>query len=80
MFPYVRCSCGRPIGHLADVFEAMRTKAYQDYFKEHDRITPTMITLSKVQLDISHVFKALNIETQCCKTQLMSQVRFTEYY
>lgn len=80
MFPFVRCFCGRPIGHLADAFDAMRVDAYREYFKDHEHVTPAMITLSTVQVDISHVFKALNIHTQCCKTQLMSQVRFSEYY
>jgi len=80
MYPFVRCFCGRPIGHLADVFNAMRIDAYREYFKDHEQITPAMITLSSVQLDISGIFATLNVKTQCCKTQLISQVEYGEYY
>ncbi len=82
MYPYVRCYCGRPIGDIYDLFKALRLKAYMKYFEDMSiDISPDRIPISEdIKVELRSVFEELNITTACCKTRLMTQVEYTEYY
>lgn len=81
MFPFIRCYCGRPIGHLTDAFNEMRRDTYIEYYnKNHPGVTFDMLAFNSIQLDISHVFKQLNLHTECCRVRIMSQVEYKEHY
>ena len=82
MYPFVRCFCGRPLGHIYELFKALRADAYVAYFRDRGiEIAPDFIPISdNIQVELRDVFAELNVDAQCCKARLMTQVEFTEYY
>lgn len=82
MYPYIRCYCGRPLGDIYELFKALRLKAYMKYFEDQGiDISPDCIPFSEdIKVELKDVFTELNIGVQCCKTRLLTQVEFSEYY
>jgi DNA-directed RNA polymerase subunit N (RpoN/RPB10) len=82
MYSYITCRCGRPIGDIDDLFIELKRLAYIRYLAEHNIDTdPSMLAIDEdLQVDLSEVFKMLNIHTECCRSVLMSQVKFNDLY
>lgn len=82
MYTYIRCYCGRPLGDLWELFKAMRIRAYMKYFEDLGiDISPDRIPISEdIKVELRDVFEQLNIHVPCCKSHLLTQVEFTEYY
>ena len=83
MYPYILCFCGRSLGDLYDVFKAMRLEKIADAYDLEDAtdIDPYLIAISdKFDITLESVFAALNIQTECCRVRMMSQVELKELY
>lgn len=85
MYPYIVCYCGRSLGDIFDIFKLLRLEKYMAAYEKSDGIEwdidPTMLAISEVvDIDLSDVFDQLRIYTDCCRSRLMSQVEFKEYY
>lgn len=80
MYPYIVCFCGREIGHLFDLFTAMKEDLYISEFGDMV-IDPSIIPLTDtLQISLTPIFDALHIHLDCCKSRLMTGVQFKEIY
>ena len=83
MYPYITCYCGRSLGDLYDLFKEMRLKKYINFMKEHPElnIDPYMIPYcDDISIPLRDVFEALNINLQCCRARMLTQVEYKELY
>lgn len=82
MYPYIVCFCGRSLGDIYDLFKAMKLVKYNaEYAKNDLDVDPSLLAISEqVEVDLSDVFEALCIHTDCCRVRLMSQVEFKDLY
>jgi DNA-directed RNA polymerase subunit N (RpoN/RPB10) len=80
MYPYIVCRCGRSLGDLYDLYQAMKRAKYADEFGDVV-IDPTLIMLTEeLQIDINDIFEALHLDNDCCRSCMLSQVEIDEYY
>lgn len=65
MYPYIVCFCGRPLGHLYNAFLAM--------CRDHARS-------SRANEPVGYILDQLNIMKLCCRTRMLTQTQFKDYY
>lgn len=82
MFPYVTCWCGRSLGDLFPLYQELKRRKYEEYFKKTGiEIAPTRVPIcTDVQIDVGDILDALHIKCECCRTRMISQIEFKEYY
>lgn len=82
MFPYIVCWCGRSIGDLFPLFNAMKQEKYEEYCKKNGIvIEPKRVTVSSdVHVDVGDILDALHLHTDCCRSRMITQIEFKEYY
>lgn len=82
MYPYILCFCGRPLGHIYDAFVLMRAYKYTVLMKSigYDMDVNAFSISDDIKLDLTDVFKALQIESGCCRARLNTQVEFKTVY
>lgn len=82
MYPFIVCFCGRSLGDLYDAFKIMRLQKYSEAYAEAEiDVDPAILAITEpIQVDLSDVYKQLNIHTDCCKVKLATQVEFKSVY
>lgn len=81
MFPYIVCYCGRSLGDIYPVFKEMRKQRYQEYLKKDSDIEIVkLMTSTKIDVKLGDILDALNINCECCRVRLLTQVEYSEYY
>jgi len=71
MYPYIRCNCGRIIGDIWPVFNAMREKMLIELLGDN---YAGLVSVGLVDMvSLNPIFDALNITSrqQCCRTKLL---------
>ena len=77
MYPYILCVCGRDIGSVYDLFKLMKAEEYAAAIKTLGlNVDPEMMSVCNVDVKLDKVLKALNINLQCCRVKLLTQVEF----
>ncbi len=86
MFPYIVClSCGRNIGSLWPAFKAMRADAHEaavtaagyDVRTVNERI---LASSGAVTVELGEILDQLGINMECCRTKMLTQKPFYDYY
>lgn len=79
MYPYIRCSCGRPIGHLYALYNEMKQKEIEYTFGDLGA-DPDYLQSAIIPVETGHILDALNLFALCCRARMVSQVRFIDVY
>ncbi|MFA5767802.1 MAG: hypothetical protein WC919_07840, partial [Candidatus Paceibacterota bacterium] len=64
MYPYVTCTCGRPLGYLYDIFKLLCARN----------------TARTPDAPIGPILDQLGITKQCCRQRIMTSTEFKHYY
>jgi len=82
MYPYIRCFCGRSLGHLFRRYKKAREIAYRRTFeKEGIEISPDKLQVAdSVRVEVGYLLNALHLYTDCCRARLLTQVEYTDVY
>jgi DNA-directed RNA polymerase subunit N (RpoN/RPB10) len=82
MYPYVVCFCGRSIGDLYDIYKAIRIERIKEAYAESGLdIDPGMWFISDIaNVEMGDVLDSLNLYTGCCRSHMIAQTEFKEYY
>jgi len=83
MYPYIVCFCGRSLGDIYDLFKALRLEKYAQGYAdaENGDIDPYMLAICEsFDLGLSDIYEQLDVHLECCKTRLMTQTEFKDYY
>ena len=78
--PPVCFTCGCPIGHVEDLFRIMRIKRVKKILDDRGTITTQAAIDVGLQIDCSDILDRLFIHNYCCRTHLISSMRFSDYY
>ena len=80
MYPYIRCyTCGRPLGHIVDAFRAACAKKVAKAMAGKD-LEPIYTQFADADVVVGDILDLFNIRIVCCRTRMITQVDFTEYY
>jgi DNA-directed RNA polymerase subunit N (RpoN/RPB10) len=80
MYPYILCYCGKSLGHLFDLFNAMKRERYIEEFGE-ESFDPTMIAvITRLQVELGDILDSLHLHKDCCRVRMLTQVEFKEVY
>lgn len=84
MLPPIVCTCGLPICDIARQFIKMRKELMKDVLKNlTDKVDPNNLLYLNTQvanLNLEPIFKALGDPPLCCRTQLSTNMNFSDYY
>lgn len=80
MYPYIVCFCGCALGHLCDVFQAIKRERMVEEFGE-GVIDPAMTAvITGLSVQLGDVLDDLGFKNECCRSRLISYVEFKEVY
>jgi DNA-directed RNA polymerase subunit N (RpoN/RPB10) len=81
MLPPIVChSCGMPLGDVAAIFKAMCLKKIKEHLKTHN-IHPDMYTMTAAnKIKSGTELDKLMIINECCRTQILTNMEFKDYY
>lgn len=79
MFPYVTCSCGFDLASIYPLWAAIRAQRLAaKYGNVTDR---AMIQASSdLNVEFGDVLNDLGVHRVCCRTKLLTQMQFRDYY
>jgi DNA-directed RNA polymerase subunit N (RpoN/RPB10) len=80
MFPCIIClSCGNDIGSIYALFSTLKKRQIaQKYGNVED---PAMVqALGDLNIELGSVLDDLGVKRVCCRTKLLTQKLFQEYY
>jgi DNA-directed RNA polymerase subunit N (RpoN/RPB10) len=82
MYPPILCMCGRSLGDLYDLFQAMRVLAYVKAYAEAGfDIDPANLPVSEsIQVLLWPDLVALHIHLDCCRARMLTAVEFKSLY
>ena len=77
MFDPIRCFCGRETGSLMPLFCALRDKEVKS---GNIKISNPKLIYTLEYVRLKEAFEQLKISKVCCKTRMISCVRFDSLY
>jgi DNA-directed RNA polymerase subunit N (RpoN/RPB10) len=84
MLPPIVCTCGLPIGDIARKFLEMKNEAIKNKLKDlSDKVDPNNVIYLNSEsenLTLESIFKALGDPPLCCRTQINTNMQFSDYY
>ena len=83
MLPPIVCNCGLPIGDIARKFDEMRNEITKNETKDIPPKTDpnnVIYMTNKPNINLDKVFEALGNLPLCCRTQLNTNMLFSNYY
>ena len=84
MLPPVVCSCGLPIGDIARKFLEMKNELLASRLKNlSNKVDPNNVIYingGTENINLESIFKALGDPPLCCRTQLNTNMQFSDYY
>lgn len=87
MYPLILCYCGRALGDLYEAYAAMRDELYRKAYEAeggsgYDPILIPLIGDITHSIELGDILDMLGLtkECECCRTQMMTQVMFTDVY
>lgn len=82
MYPYILCFCGRSLGSLWPLYEAMMDDERAKFHASRTHtVDPNVLSFSNdtaVEPEKGGVLDTLRLTTQCCRTRMMTQVPFAQ--
>lgn len=78
MDPILCYNCGHPLGDVKDAFDLMRQIKTLEYAQEKNIDVTKMPIVADTKLDLSSLFKQLNINKWCCRLHLTTTINFNE--
>lgn len=79
MYPKVVCNCGRSLGHVYPIFDAIRKERQAKLFEETG-IRPEFAHTVDMTVKMGDVLDDLGVQRQCCRADLISQVTLEDIY
>ena len=80
MYPYIVCFCGCALGHVADIYQAIKRERVAEEFGE-DAVDPACsAVVTGLTVELGDVLDDLQITNPCCRSRMISYVEFKEVY